>query len=140
MGTIHKFIGKWGEELKWDGARSRVYHSDDVGGVTETWMIGKPEKAENFAMRYYKVEVGGNSKKEHHPHDHGILFLHGEGKVFLDGETHTISQGDVVYIPPNIEHQIINTGETPLGFLCIIPARRKKQGVEVWADENIKFD
>ena len=140
MGTIHKFTGEWNQSLDWDGARSRIYQSEDVASVTETWLIGKAEGAENFAMRYYQVGPGGNSRKEHHPYDHGILILHGSGEVLLGTEKHAICQGDVIHIPPDLEHQLINHGSNAMGFLCIIPAKRKKQGKVVWADENIKFD
>jgi len=139
-GTIHKFMGSWPQQLAWDGQRSRIYSADDVSGVTETWLIGKPEGAENFAVRYYKVEAGGFSHKENHPYDHGILVLHGEGEVQMGAETNSIHQGDVIYIPPSMEHQLINTGQEALGFLCIIPAKRKKNGELVWADEKINFD
>jgi quercetin dioxygenase-like cupin family protein len=140
MGIIHKFTGDWNTSLGWDGARTREYLSEDVASVSETWLIGKAEGAENFAMRYYQVGPGGNSRRENHPYDHGILILHGEGEVLLDNEKHSISQGDVVYIPPNMEHQLINHGPIPMGFLCIIPAKRVKQGEIVWAEEKIKFD
>jgi quercetin dioxygenase-like cupin family protein len=140
MATIHKFSGEWNKSLAWEGARSRIYQSKDVASVTETWLIGKAEGAENFAMRYYQVGPGGNSRREQHPYDHGILVLHGTGEVLLGSDTFPISQGDVVYIPPNLEHQLINGGSTPLGFLCIIPAKREKQGKIVWSEENIQFD
>jgi quercetin dioxygenase-like cupin family protein len=140
MGSIHKFIGEWNGSLEWEGARSRVYQSKDVSSVTETWLIGKAESAENFAMRYYQVGPGGNSRKEQHPYDHGILILQGSGEVLLGSDIFSISQGDVIYIAPDLEHQLINSGPTPLGFLCIIPAKRKKQGNIVWAEENITFD
>lgn len=140
MSTIHKFTGEWSNMPQWEGARSRVYPSQDSGSVTETWMIGKAEDAQNFAMRYYNVGPNCTSKKEQHPHDHGILILHGVGDVLLNGQLHPIEQGDIIYISPDIEHQLINRGSEPLGFICVIPAKRKKQGKIVWADENIKFD
>ena len=138
--TIHKFSGHWPQELGWENQRSRDYHASHVSSVSETWLIGKPEGAENFAMRYYKVGEEGFSRKEQHPYDHGILILHGQGLVHLGDSDHAISQGDVVYIPADMEHQLINTSQEPLGFLCIIPARREKNGAVVWADENIVFD
>ena len=103
-GVIHKFNGEWGEILIWEGQRSRQYNAAEVAGVTETWLIGKPENAKNFAMRYYKIDAGGFSHQEQHPYDHGILIVHGQGKVQLGPETHPINQGDVVYIPPDLEH------------------------------------
>ena len=140
MSTIHKFTGKWPDAPQWEGARSRIYPTQNKGKITETWIIGKTDGAENFAMRYFNIGPENSSQKEQHPYDHGILVLHGEGEVFLEGQTHLISQGDAIYIPPNAKHQLINRGTEHLGFICIIPAKRKKQEKIVWAEENINFN
>jgi quercetin dioxygenase-like cupin family protein len=103
-------------------------------------MIGKKEGAENFAFRYYLLESGSHSRKEQHGHDHGILIFQGSGEVLLGDEIHIISRGDIIYIQPNTLHQLRNTGIEPLGFLCVIPARREKGGKTAWAEENIQFD
>ena len=139
-GVIHRFTGEWGNTLNWDGQRSRQYNTAEVSGVTETWLIGKPENAKNFAMRCYEVGPGQATRQEKHHHDHGILVLHGQGKVQLGQDSHPIRQGDVIYIPPDMEHQLTNTGQEPLGFICVIPANRQKQGKTVWADEGITFN
>lgn len=133
--TIRKFIGEWNKDLRWEGARTRQYNNQ----VTETWMIGKKEGAENFAFRYYQLQPGGTSNLEQHDHDHGVFVLHGSGEVLLGEHTHELSQGDIVHIPPQALHQLINTGHETLGFLCVIPARRKKQGKTVWSEEGISF-
>ena len=133
--TIRKFIGEWNKDLKWEGGRTRQYNNQ----VTETWMIGKKESAENFAFRYYQINPGGNSNKEQHGHDHGVFVLHGSGEVLLGDEIHDISQGDIIHIPPDALHQLRNTGQEVLGFLCVIPARREKGGNTVWSEEGITF-
>lgn len=138
MSTIHRFKGEWQTDMTWEGARTREY--SEASSATETWLIGKGERAENFAMRYYRLGPGGHSVEEEHPYDHGVVFLHGSGEVLLGAEAHPVSQGDVVYISPGERHQIRNTGDEPLGWLCVIPARRqKKQGV-VWAEEGLDLD
>jgi quercetin dioxygenase-like cupin family protein len=140
-GIIKKMTGDWSSAPQWNQMRSRVYPtSTDYAQITENWLIGKAEGAQNFAMRYYHVDVGGFSRKEHHPYDHGILILHGEGEVLIGTETFSFSAGDVIYIPVDEEHQLINTGTFPMGFICVIPAKRTKNGETVWADEKIKFD
>lgn len=140
-GTIRRFTGKWSDEPRWDGMRSRTYPtSTEYAEVTENWLIGKAEGAQNFAVRYYHIGAGGFSIKEQHAHDHGIIILHGMGEVLIGEEKHPFKQGDVIYIPPDIEHQLVNTGESPMGFICIIPAKRKKRGEIVWADEKIEFE
>lgn len=140
MGTIQKFTGDWDKVFCWDGARTRMYQNEAVNQVSETWMIGKAENAQNFAFRYYQIGPGGHSMKEHHPYDHGILVLQGQGEVLLGEEKHPISRGDIIHISPDLLHQIINPNEELLGFLCVIPARREKAGKIAWAEEGIKFD
>jgi len=139
-GTIHKFTGDWEHVFTWEGTRSRLYKNEPDNQVSETYMIGKKEGAENFAFRYYQIEAGGHSNKEQHPYDHGIMILQGAGEVLLGEETHVISRGDIIHIPPDALHKITNTGKGPLGFLCVIPARREKEGKIVWAEEGINFD
>ena len=139
-GTIHKFTGDWDKVFKWDGARTRRYENDPTNRVSETWMIGKKEGAENFAVRYYQLEIGAVSREEQHQHDHGVLVLQGTGEVLLGEQVHPITRGDIIYIPPDVLHQLRNTGQDPLGFICVIPARRKKSGGTVWAEEGIDFD
>ena len=140
MGVIRKFTGDWNQSFSWEGTRTRMYQNEEVNQVSETWMIGKKEGAENFAFRYYQIEAGGHSKQEQHPYDHGIMILQGAGEVLLGEETHTISRGDIIHISPDALHMLTNTGKGPLGFLCVIPARREKEGKNVWAEEGINFD
>lgn len=137
MSAINKFDGEWGERMEWSGARVRRYDGDSAAGVTENWLVGKAEKARNFAIRYYEVDADGRTNEEEHIHDHGIVVLRGQGKVLLGSEWHEIGVGDVVYIEPNQRHQLLNTGAGPLGFICVIPAVRKKKGKDVWAEGEL---
>lgn len=140
MGAIHKFTGDWKEVFTWEGSRTRWIQNDQVSQVSETWLIGKAEGAQNFAVRYYQIAPGGFSRKEQHAYDHGVLVLQGGGEVLIEASTQEISKGDLVYIPPDVLHQFKNTGSGPLGFICVIPAQRKKGGSLVWAEEGIEFD
>ena len=136
MGAAHhKFIGEWGKDHQWEGARSRIYHMEDQGSVSENWLIGKSEGAENFALRFYNVEPHCSSKLETHAHDHGVVILQGQADVQIGEQIFQASQGDVLYIPPNHLHVLHNTGEGTLGFLCMIPAKREKNGRVIWAEE-----
>jgi quercetin dioxygenase-like cupin family protein len=140
MSAIKKFTGDWDQNFSWDGTRSRMYQNTDTNQVSETWMIGKKEGAENFAFRYYQLSPGSHSREEQHPYDHGILVLQGEGEVLLGEKRYPVSRGDIIYIEPDIKHQLNNTSKDALGFLCVIQAKRKKSGVIVWAEEGIKFN
>ena len=98
-----------------------------VRGVVENWLIGKGENAQNFAVRYYEVDVGGFSHAEQHPHDHGVIILRGKARAILWDEEFDVEPYDVVYIEPDHFHQLINIGDEPMGFLCIIPALEKSK-------------
>jgi len=46
-----------------------------------------------------------------------FYFLSGEGVFMLDGERFTIGPGTVVFVPPQTEHGIFNTGFADLVFV-----------------------
>jgi len=66
------------------------------------------------------------------------MFVRGTGEVLLGDEVVPVKQGDVIYIAPDERHQIRNTGEDVLGWVCVIPARRVKQDQVVWAEEAVE--
>lgn len=124
MGVVHRFFQK-GERWMWEGVERKTYPSgegpNDPKGVSVQWVIGKEEGAPFFAVRYFEVEPGGQTILDRHFHDHGVFILRGEGKVKLGKDWHQVHTGDVVYIPSNEEHQLVNVGTTIFAFLCVIP-------------------
>jgi quercetin dioxygenase-like cupin family protein len=45
--------------------------------------------------------------------------------VRLGKEKYDIGFGDVIYIAPNEDHQFENNCDEPLGFICVIPPKKK---------------
>lgn len=127
MGIIHRFIGKK-NDFDWEGAIPRDYIKPGTKDSSGKVLIGKSDGAQNFVIRYFRVEPGGWTALESHPHDHGIFILHGRAKVRLGEETVEAGPRDAIFIPPNETHQLIPIGEEPLGFLCIIPPKEKELG------------
>jgi quercetin dioxygenase-like cupin family protein len=123
MGTVHKFIGTGGA-FQWDGVEERGYESPDVQGVTVQWLIGPAEGAPSFAVRYFEVQPRGATSMDRHEHDHGVVIVRGRGEVRLGDEVRDVSFGDAVYVAPYEPHQFRCVGQEPLGFLCVVPARR----------------
>jgi len=85
------------------------------------WLITKDIGAKHFAMRLFEMEPGGHSPFHHHPWEHEIFILEGQGLVRSERNENQFKQGDVIFIPSNEEHQFENTGETLVKFLCLIP-------------------
>ena len=85
------------------------------------WLITKEQGAENFAMRLFEMDVGGYSPHHQHDWEHEIFILKGHGHVIGGVEEQHFCEGDVIFIPKGELHQLRNTGDEPVHFLCLIP-------------------
>jgi quercetin dioxygenase-like cupin family protein len=122
MGSVHRFVGSE-NAFDWEDVPENGYAGDDVRGVVKKVLVGPAEGAANYFLRYFSVEPGGYTNLDQHPHDHGVLILHGRATVLLGHRKVSVGPRDVVYVEPNEVHQFRTLGDEPLGFLCVIPAR-----------------
>ncbi len=90
-------------------------------GVSKRTLIGQEQCARNFYLRRFRVEPQGNTPRHSHPWEHEIYVLSGTGTVIIEEEKGILSEGMCVFIPPDVEHQILS-GDRPLEFICIVPA------------------
>jgi quercetin dioxygenase-like cupin family protein len=96
---------------------------DGVKDVTMRLMVGRDDGAPTFSMRHFTVEPGGHTPRHEHNYEHEVYVVEGSGRTEYAGEMHDIRAGDVLFVEPNTVHQFVNTGTTPLKFLCLVPAR-----------------
>lgn len=94
-----------------------------VQGVKMAVMVGREDRAPNFALRQFVVDPGGHSPRHSHDYEHEVYIVSGGGTVLLDGAERPIREGDVVYVPADHEHQF-KAGNTGMKFLCLIPMSR----------------
>jgi quercetin dioxygenase-like cupin family protein len=90
-------------------------------GVTGRVVIGKADDDVNFCMRVIELEPGAQIPLHAHSWEHQQFYHTGEGYVIKDGEKLTVGPGSVVYVAPDEEHYVTNTGNAPLVFVCLIP-------------------
>ena len=93
---------------------------DDIKNVEKQILIG-PEDGFNGFFRVFAIKPGGNTPYHRHPWWHANYVLEGKGKIVLEGKDHPIEKGSVAYIQGNKIHQFVNTGETELRFICLVP-------------------
>ncbi len=122
MSVVHRFTGE-DNSFNWEGAISSGYTKPNTCGADGKVLIGKADGAQQFIIRYFRVEPGGFTSLEKHPHDHGIFILHGRARVLLGTMEVEVGPRDAVYISPNEIHQLIPAGDEALGFLCIVPPK-----------------
>jgi len=121
MATIHRFIGK-PNDYHWVDIVTRVY-DEEFKGVTRQCIIGPDEASNNFHIRYFRLEPDTHSHLEKHPHEHGVIILHGKARLQLNNDFFEVSPFDAIFISGNDLHQFVVQGEEPLGFLCVIKAK-----------------
>lgn len=122
MGKIHRFTGS-DSAFDWEGVSETLLDDLSSAGVTRRVLVGPRDGAANFRIRYFRIEPGGHSALERHPHDHGVFILHGRAQVTMGSQEVTVGPRDVLYIPGRERHQLRAFGDEPLGFLCVVPPK-----------------
>ncbi len=66
-----------------------------------------------------RVPPGVTTAAHYHRQTEEIYYvLAGRGRMRINEETTEVTAGDAIAIPPGAEHQITNTGDQELVFLC----------------------
>ena len=90
--------------------------------TTVRWLITKEDGAKLFTTRRFEIQPNGQIGLHNHPEDHHIFILEGECLIIDEkGNKKKGIPGDVLYIPPNEPHGLINNGDKPFAFLCVMP-------------------
>jgi quercetin dioxygenase-like cupin family protein len=129
MGVVHRQVAD-ADAATWNYATVSVKEYDEGNasrGATRRILIGRDEGAADFIVRYFTIPAGGHSSLEQHRHQHGVVIVHGHGRVLLGDRWTEIGEGDAVYVEPDELHQFQADGDQPLGFICVIPAWAKAQ-------------
>jgi mannose-6-phosphate isomerase-like protein (cupin superfamily) len=73
----------------------------------------------NQSLAEARLPTGGATTPHYHPLTEEIYYiLAGTGRMQIGTETCDVGSGDAIAIPPGATHQICNTGEVTLRFLC----------------------
>ena len=102
--------------------------------------------AKNSQLVLMSLKVGEEIGVEVHQLDQFLRIEKGEGKAILDGVSHNISDGSAILVPAGAEHNIINTGTTPMKLYTVYAPPNHRDGImhktktEAEADEGEHFD
>lgn len=107
-----------------------VKHADSVEGTRVEAgtaaevqvLLGEADGAPGFAMRRFRMGAGGGMPLHTNQVEHEQYVLAGRARVTVGGETHLVSQGNVLYIPAGMPHAY-EVVEGPFEFLCMVPNR-----------------
>ena len=105
------------EEVNMEGARKTRIR----------WLIAEKDGAPNFAMRMFEIEPGGFTPYHAHEWEHENFIVEGEGYLTTEDGEIPFKKGDVLYVEPHLKHNYVNTGDSVLKFLCLIPHDNPKK-------------
>ncbi|KPV61621.1 MAG: hypothetical protein AOA65_2219 [Candidatus Bathyarchaeota archaeon BA1] len=75
--------------------------------------------SENLAVRAFRMEPGGTGERhQHEKMEHTFVILEGHVAVVCNDERYDLGPGDVIYIPPKVEHRFNNSGLRPAYILA----------------------
>ena len=95
-----------------------------IKGVRMRRVIAEKEGAQNFVMRVFEVDPGGNTPLHTHDWEHEVFILNGTGVVVDQSDEYKVKSGDVIFVPGGEEHQFRNESDEALEFICLIPMRK----------------
>jgi mannose-6-phosphate isomerase-like protein (cupin superfamily) len=73
----------------------------------------------NQSLAEARLPPGAATTPHYHPKAEEIYYiLRGKGRMQIEQELREVGPGDAIAIPPGEKHQITNTGQQPLVFLC----------------------
>lgn len=62
-------------------------------------------------MSYSQFRHGETSRHHIHPWEHEIYIISGTGNLYCDDVAYSVGAGDGIFIPPNVDHYMINDGK-----------------------------
>lgn len=93
----------------------------EMPGVAKYEVITAADGAPNFCMRVFEVQPGSSTPSHSHPWEHEVFVVSGRGVLVGEGGGTEIDKGSVIFIAPNENHCLVNKGNDPLRFVCLIP-------------------
>jgi quercetin dioxygenase-like cupin family protein len=113
--------------FRWEEVDCAPYKDDeDAPFKAVTRQVLFSDEALDGELRYFEVAPGGYSTLERHEHAHAVLILRGTGRCLVGGAVYDVAERDLVSVPSMAWHQFRASASEPLGFLCLVNARRDK--------------
>ena len=104
--------GQIGGDLESNWARD-----DDRVAHRSKWVVHRGTGASDAATVYFEIDPGHHIGRHTHDASETILLLKGKGRALVADEETAISPGDVVHVPAEAPHDVVNEGDAVLELL-----------------------
>ncbi len=102
----------------WNIAAVEPFATKDGSEIRELLNSGN-SCIRNQSLAEARLAPGASTTPHHHPRTEEIYYiLSGKGRMRIEADVRTVGPGDAIAIPPGARHQITNSGDVELKFLC----------------------
>jgi quercetin dioxygenase-like cupin family protein len=78
------------------------------------WPVYAATGATDSAVTYFEIDAGKHIGRHTHDTAETVLLLKGSGRAIVDSEERAISPGDLVHVPAQVPHDVVNEGDETL--------------------------
>ena len=112
------------KKMHYTEVEEEIPDEEGVKDTTVRWLISKKDGAENFAMRVFTIQPGGNTPHHQHDWEHEIFVLEGQGIMRSQDTRKSLKPGDFVFVKPMEWHQMVNESDEIFRVICLIPYKK----------------
>jgi quercetin dioxygenase-like cupin family protein len=109
-------------------------------GISVKMLVDRVFGAELLTMFTVDYEPGGSAQVHDHPFEETYFFVDGEIEAELDGRTHTIRGGDVVFSSVGATHGFFNTGTGRVRWIETQAPQPPERHSYRWVDHWKRFE
>ncbi len=106
-------------KIKLDTTDSKVIHSNETYDVIDNTNLDKLIVSKTILHPGKKT--GGHN---HSGQEEVYIFMNGRGSMIVGSNTYIVKASDTILIPDGDFHQVWNTGEEDLIFICVFDGGR----------------
>jgi len=108
------------------------YKLPDIGGKVvkedDRYIVKDNDFLKNLILSSTELNPGKQTSGHRHAGQEEVyIFVNGSGNMIVDGDSYDqfdVTAGDVILIPDGAFHQVINTSNENLYFVCIFDGNR----------------
>lgn len=105
-----------------DEIKRQVISGEGIKNASKQVPIGPDQGWKDHTLRVFTLGKNGSTPKHQHDWEHVNYVISGQGTLEIEGERHALKTGSFAFVPPNVEHQYMNTGAEDFVMICIVPS------------------
>ncbi len=131
----------------WLGDEGPLYENTELNETLRVLFDQTTTKVKRMSVWETTIPPGCGLPLHQHPHpvEELLYVLRGKGVETVGDEQREIGPGTAIFIPPEVDHNILNTGDEMLTLLVVVSPpgivekslyqRRVKKATQVWQKE-----